>query len=248
MSAVSQQPGLPMDVRRLFFLAAALCIMSAPAAAQTTKPVVELFTSQGCNSCPPADAVIGQLANDPNVIALTLSVDYWDYLGWKDTLAISAHTQRQKNYARVRGDMNVYTPQAVVNGVKYMIGSDRTQIQAALRQPAGDAVPLKIRREGERIEVEIGAGKGNATIWVISVTHRVPVQITRGENRGATITYFNVVRAWHLAGEYTGVPMKVSIPVSDMTKSGGDTVVVLVQSGSATKPGAIRSAELLELR
>src|SRR5205085_949400 len=96
------------------------------------RAVVELFTSQGCSSCPPADRIIGELAKDPNVIALSLPIDYWDYLGWKDTLADSRFSARQKAYSRMRGDRDVYTPQVVVNGSRHVIGSDRTRIEGAI--------------------------------------------------------------------------------------------------------------------
>src|SRR5919204_4107925 len=96
------------------------------------RAVVELFTSQGCSSCPPADKVIGDLAKDPSIIALSMPIDYWDYLGWKDTLADSRFSARQKAYSHVRGDRDVYTPQAVVNGAAQVIGSDRAGIEGAI--------------------------------------------------------------------------------------------------------------------
>ena len=97
------------------------------------RAVVELFTSQGCSSCPPADKIIGDLAKDPNVIALSMPIDYWDYLGWKDTLADSRFSARQKAYSHMRGDRDVYTPQAVINGSAHVIGSDRASIESAIR-------------------------------------------------------------------------------------------------------------------
>src|SRR5438445_745654 len=97
------------------------------------RAVVELFTSQGCSACPPADKIIGELAKDPNVIALSLPIDYWDYLGWKDTLADSRFSARQKAYSHMRGDRDVYTPQVVVNGSKHLIGSDRAGIEGAIK-------------------------------------------------------------------------------------------------------------------
>jgi hypothetical protein len=214
------------------------------------KTVIELFTSQGCNSCPPADELLGKLKADPNLIPLTLSVDYWDYLGWKDTLALNAHTQRQRNYARVRGDMNVYTPQAIVNGVKYAVGSDAREINAAIRNhPSNEAeIPLQLKRDGDNVSVSVGAGQGKATVWLVAVANKVQVAITRGENRGATITYTNVVRAWRNIGAYGGTPIKASIPVSELTANGADAVVVFVQNGAENAPGPIRNADILALR
>src|SRR6266850_2215248 len=109
----------------------ALVAIIRPACAEP-RAVVELFTSQGCSSCPPADKIIGELSKDPNVIALSLPIDYWDYLGWKDTLADSRFSARQKAYSHVRGDRNLYTPQMVVNGSTHVIGSDRARIEGAI--------------------------------------------------------------------------------------------------------------------
>src|SRR5919107_210452 len=114
----------------LSFAALALAALMQPALADPPRAVVELFTSQGCSSCPPADAVLADLARRPDIVALSLPVDYWDYLGWKDTLAHPLFTARQKAYAHGRGDRQVYTPQAIVNGTKPCIGSDRAQIEA----------------------------------------------------------------------------------------------------------------------
>jgi hypothetical protein len=239
-------------LRSLGFIAVLVAMTAAnPSPAMAGgKTVVELFTSQGCNSCPPADELLGKLAANPNLIPLTLSVDYWDYLGWKDTLALNAHTQRQRNYARVRGDMNVYTPQAIVNGVKYAVGSDAREINAAIRNhPTNEAeVPLQLKRDGDNVSVSVGTGQGKATVWLLAVTNQVRVSITRGENRGATITYANVVRSWRSLGAYNGAPIKASIPVSELTSAGADSVVVLVQNGAENAPGPIRSAEILALR
>src|ERR1700729_1092783 len=110
----------------------AIVAVVRPAVAAEPRAVVELFTSQGCSSCPPADKILGELAKDPNVIALSLPIDYWDYLGWKDTLADSRFTARQKAYSHMRGDRDVYTPQMVVNGSTHVIGSDRAKIEGAI--------------------------------------------------------------------------------------------------------------------
>src|SRR6516164_10887911 len=129
---------------RLAILAIATLIGVAPEANAEPRAVVELFTSQGCSSCPPADALLGKLAHDPNVIALSLPIDYWDYIGWKDTLALPGHTNRQKAYSRVRGDRGVYTPQAVVNGAAQALGSDANDIEHAIAQSHRNAETLSI--------------------------------------------------------------------------------------------------------
>ena len=116
--------------------------------------VVELFTSQGCSSCPAADKLAGVLAKDPSLVVMTLSVDYWDYLGWKDTLAMAGHTTRQRAYSKVRGDREVYTPQVVVNGVTHVIGSDKQAIENAVTQTRKQAgtlsVPVSLRSQVTR--------------------------------------------------------------------------------------------------
>src|ERR1700681_4440438 len=108
------------------------CALPMRAAHAQTRAVVELFTSQGCSSCPPADKLIGELAGDPSLVVMSIPIDYWDYLGWKDTLASPRNTARQKAYARVRGDGQVYTPQAVVNGSIHALGSDKAAIEQAI--------------------------------------------------------------------------------------------------------------------
>src|SRR5476649_159070 len=125
-----------MNYRHIAFAAAALCAASItpPAAAEEPRAVIELFTSQGCSSCPAADKLLGELAQDPSLLTISLPVDYWDYLGWKDTLALHGHTSRERGYADVRGDREVYTPQVVVNGVAHVLGSDKAAIENAIAQ------------------------------------------------------------------------------------------------------------------
>src|SRR3954452_8883679 len=154
------------------------------------RAVVELFTSQGCSSCPPADKIIGELAKDPNVIALSMPIDYWDYLGWKDTLADSRFSARQKAYSHMRGDRDVYTPQVVVNGSTHVIGSDRAGIEGAIKSTGEDdgvmSVPVTMTLSGKQINVSVAASKAMAhgEVWICSVSKAVPISIGRGENRG----------------------------------------------------------------
>src|ERR1700734_4287114 len=140
-----------------------ICAVAAivrPAHAEP-RAVVELFTSQGCSSCPPADKIIGELAKDPSVIALSMPIDYWDYLGWKDTLADARFSARQKAYSRMRGDREVYTPQVVVNGAVHVIGSDRAGIEGAIddtkRVEGGMSVPVSMTLAGKKINVTVAA-------------------------------------------------------------------------------------------
>lgn len=243
----------PMHVRSLLILAAfAMVAGPLPVAAGDTKTVVELFTSQGCSSCPPADKLLGEIAKNDRVVALSLSVDYWDYLGWRDTLALHAHSVRQKAYADARGDRRVYTPQVIINGVAQAIGSDRNAIMNAVATAEANrvpAIPVTLKRNGDKIGIVIGAGTGmRAPVFLLTITSETAVAIGRGENRGKTISYYNAVRTWRRLGEWNGTEMRASVPLSEITGSGADGVVVIVQAGSVEEPGPIRGAAYLSLR
>src|SRR5580698_8681490 len=180
----------------------AIVAVVRPAVAAEPRAVIELFTSQGCSSCPPADKVIGELAKDPSVIALSMPIDYWDYLGWKDTLADSRFSARQKAYSLMRGDRDVYTPQVVVNGSTHVIGSDRAGIEGAIGKTDKGAgvmsVPVTMSVAGKQINVSVSASKESAVshgeVWICSIAKSVQIDISRGENCGQQITYHNVVR------------------------------------------------------
>ena len=225
--------------------------LSGAAEAKQPRAVIELFTSQGCSSCPPADALLAKLATDEDLIALSLPVDYWDQLGWKDTLAKHAFTERQVAYSNVRGDGEVYTPQAVVNGREHAVGSQRAAIDAAVADTAaGLSVPLSLQREAGGVRVSVGAAPGSApeqaTLVLLPYLSARDVAIGRGENARHTITYTNVVRDIIPVGEWQGRPIARTIPL-DETKN-YDGVVVLLQAGSPGNPGAILGAGRLLLR
>jgi hypothetical protein len=237
----------------LGFLAAFVLLgSSAPARAGEVKAVVELFTSQGCSSCPPADRLLGELAAEDGLIVLSLPIDYWDYLGWRDTLALHPHTLRQKAYAEVRGDRQVYTPQVIVNGLVQMIGSDRGKIESAITSfgdAGGLAIPITLKRNTANIEIDIGTGTGApACVWLLAVMRATTVRIERGENRGKNITYHNVVRSWQWLGDWAGAPTHYSVSIAELRDIGADMVVVLLQPGSVEDPGSIRGAAILALR
>ncbi|MEP9351457.1 DUF1223 domain-containing protein [Xanthobacter sp. KR7-225] len=220
---------------------------------QGQKVVVELFTSQGCASCPPADALLAELAKDPQVIALSLAVDYWDYIGWKDTLALHGHSLRQKAYAELRPDRKVYTPQVVVDGQLAAKGSDRAAVHRALlaaRSPSAQPkVPLEVTRVAGALEVRIGAVEDQAggTVWACPVSTSQQVAIGRGENGGRSATYSNVVRGWVRLGAWDGRSLKLHVPLADLRRDGVDAVAVLVQAGSADAPGRILGAAMVPL-
>ena len=235
-----------------FFLAAiAFGAVSTGAAAAERPAVIELFTSQGCSSCPPADALLADLAREhPGYITLSLPVDYWDYIGWKDTLATPAFTARQKAYALARGDHHVYTPQAVVNGLVHAVGSDRNEIVAAAESSFGEhgamAVSLQTSAEPDGLAVDVGAAPEGApregVVWVFQITHEQTVAIGRGENSGRTVAYTNVVRAMHKVGAWNGVANHYDIPRRDLASSLSDSYVLMLQAVADDKPGAILAA------
>jgi hypothetical protein len=220
------------------------------------RAVVELFTSQGCSSCPPADKLLGELAKDPSVIALSMPIDYWDYLGWKDTLADARFSARQKAYSRVRGDREVYTPQVVVNGSAHVIGSDRAGIESAInhtRKADGVmSVPVTMTQAGKQINVSVAAsGKGLAVmhgeVWICSISKAVSISIGRGENSGREITYHNVVRNLLKVGDWDGSPGSWNVPLENISREGVDAAVVYVQDGNRDRPGPMLGAAYTSL-
>jgi hypothetical protein len=213
------------------------------------RAVVELFTSQGCSSCPPADKIIGELAKDPDVIALSMPIDYWDYLGWKDTLADARFSARQKAYSRMRGDRDVYTPQAIVNGSAQVIGSDRTSIERAIHETEKNgvmSVPVSMTLSGKQIDVSVAASKlpsiTHGEVWICSISKAVPISIGRGENRGQEIIYHNVVRNLLKVGDWNGAPASWSVPLESLMQEGVDGAVVYVQDGRSDRPGPMLGA------
>ena len=219
--------------------------------------MVELFTSQGCSSCPPADQIIGELAKDPSVIALSLPIDYWDYLGWKDTLADSRFSARQKAYSNMRGEREVYTPQVVVNGSAHVIGSDRARIESAIEDTKKAdgvmSVPISMALAGKQINISVAAsGKGPAAahgeVWICSISKAVPIAIGRGENRGREITYHNVVRNLLKVGDWNGTSDSWTVPLENIYREGVDAAVVYVQDGNRDKPGPMLGAAYTSLR
>jgi hypothetical protein len=220
------------------------------------RAVVELFTSQGCSSCPPADKIIGELAKDPSVIALSMPIDYWDYLGWKDTLADSRFSARQKAYSQMRGDRDVYTPQVVINGSAHVVGSDRAGIEEAIgdTEKAGGvmSVPVTMTLAGKLITVSVAASTKapaatHGEIWICSISKAVPISIGRGENRGREVTYHNVVRNLLKVGDYNGSAGSWTVPLENISREGVDAAAVYVQDGNREKPGPMLGAAFTSL-
>jgi hypothetical protein len=249
-----------MNYRHVTFAAALVCMSLSTPALSEPRAVVELFTSQGCSSCPAADKLLGELAQDPSLLTMSLAVDYWDYLGWKDTLALHGHTVRQRAYADARGDRAVYTPQVVINGIVHVLGSDKAAIEKAIAQTRSTAAPLKLPvsmavADG-KVTVSVPAAAGDAQsaeVWLCPVTAKTPVMIGRGENNGKTLTYHNVVRRWVKLGDWNGKAASFSLSVADLPKGDYsladiDRVDVIVQAGVAAKPGLMLGAGSAALR
>jgi hypothetical protein len=223
----------------LSFVAAG-CALSAAAAAQSagkSPPVLELFTSQGCSSCPAADALFKTYAVRRDIVALSLPVDYWDYLGWKDTLGSSKFSRRQRDYAKQRGDGQVYTPQVVVNGRAHVVGSSKPEIEVALKSSAGEGSPVGLTAalaDGV-IKIDLAAANSSTpdmTVWLVIVQPEVQVDVKAGENRGRKLTYFNVVREIVPAGSWSGAAMTIHHKASTLSSNVNDRIAVLVQKGS----------------
>ncbi|HUO94459.1 MAG TPA: DUF1223 domain-containing protein [Rhizomicrobium sp.] len=216
---------------------AALMLAASPAAEAAGKRpvVVELFTSQGCSSCPPADSILGHLADRRDVLALTLPVTYWDMLGWKDTLASDADTRRQKSYAAAMGRGGVYTPQMIIDGVSDVVGSREQQVEQAVTSREGDmvAIPVEMHLSHAELEIKVGAGDAglnpNATIWLFHIMGRASVAVGTGENGGRTLTYRNVVRDIKAVGMWKGQPVTLDLPRTELTNAPHDAIAVVVQ-------------------
>ena len=226
-----------------------------PGSKPTPRAVIELFTSQGCSSCAPADKVLSDIAGDSSIVAMSLHIDYWDYLGWKDTLAIPRHTARQRGYATARGDREMYTPQAIVNGITQVLGSDRGAIddEVARSERRHEAFPIavKVTHDAGGVTIAIPAVSGSANsgeVWLCAISSKVTVKIARGENSGRTMAYSNVVRRWVKVGEWSGAEQTWTIPKEEFAGDNIDRVAVLVQSGRSDTPGPIMGATMLDLR
>ena len=196
---------------RIIF-ASLLCLASVlfPAfgSAEDQPVVVELFTSQGCSSCPPADAHLHRLAKQPNVIALALHVDYWDYIGWKDSFANPDFTERQRAYAQAQNERMIYTPQFMINGMENFMGNRREDVDGLIRkyQTMGAALSLSMQRFGSSVDITLSDALyyGPYDVHLVTVSPKNTVDILTGENAGKVINYANVVTEWRTLGMWNG--------------------------------------------
>ncbi len=211
--------------------------LTAAEAGGKRQVVVELFTSQGCSSCPPADALLGKLAERKDILALSLPVTYWDMLGWKDTLASEANTRRQKAYAAAMGRGGIYTPQMIVDGATDVVGSREGQVESVIAARTADMrnVPVILSATPGILHIAVGpAPKGNgaeATLWLFHILSHASVRITAGENQGRSLLYRNSVRDVRAIGIWRGQPISLELPRTDPLGSAYDTVAVVLQEG-----------------
>ncbi|KGF67013.1 hypothetical protein LL06_24755 [Hoeflea sp. BAL378] len=233
-------------------LASAAWVMT-PAAAQAGElaGVVELFTSQGCSSCPPADAELVRLTEEGEVLTLSYHVDYWNYLGWPDTLSSRANTERQYGYASTLKRNNVYTPQAVINGQDHVNGADGPAIDAMVDSLAssGGGLPVAVSAEmdADGLRISVAKGEGKADIVVVYFDDVTTVKITRGENAGRSVTYRHSVQDIGTVGMWSGEAVTLNLPASVMSAHPGRGCAVLLQQvGKDGAPGRILGAAVIE--
>lgn len=206
---------------------------AAPAAAGRLV-VVELFTSQSCSSCPPADAVLAAMVRDgADVLALSFHVTYWDRLGWRDRFSLPAATERQRRYAATLGHGQVYTPQMVVQGRRDAVGSDRAAVRAAIQAADDLAVPVRLAANDAAIRVEAGASAGAGALWLVGYDRHHSTAVGGGENGGRTLNHTHVVRSLAPLGAWQGQPLKL-----DAARPAGERVAVMLQAANGAIVGA----------
>jgi hypothetical protein len=243
-----------MNHRRRIVLCSALAIgcafaiatLPAMSASAPVRPkVVELYTSEGCSSCPPAEALLGELATRPDVVPLGFHVDYWDDLGWRDRFSLAAATERQQWWGEVLGLPSVYTPQMIVEGRRSVLGSDRAAVEAALAEPDA-SISVEAQLAAGQITVKVGAFPGPLKYEVYAIAY-LPNAITaigRGENAGRTLTEWNIVRSWRKLGTAEGRALQFSVGANAFPADAQRLLIILQQAAR----GAIAGATVLELR
>lgn len=209
------------------------------------KAVLELFTSQGCSSCPKADAMLDEMSRRPDVVALAYHVDYWDYIGWEDTFGAKANSDLQRDYAQSWGSSRIFTPQLVVNGKGGLVGSKRDAINTAL---SGASLPLDVRlteAADDMLQVSVPArdGERKAMIWLVTFLDRAEVAIERGENQGKHVAYTQIVTGRQVLGMWDPVAgSELTLPLSEILTGRSNGAVILIQQERGGLPGAILGA------
>ncbi len=220
-------------MRRASFWIAAIWTSLASWAMAEGPVVVELFTSQGCSSCPPADELLAEISKRDDIIALALHVDYWDYIGWKDEFADPEHTLRQRGYSRAAGTRSIYTPQMIVGGKDHVIGNRPMKLAEAIENHRKMTLPatVALERKSGRVSIRVTATDrlrgGGIVVQLVTYIPQETVDIRRGENAGRTITYYNIVRdfvevgLWDGRGVYRAtVRVPEDIPVAVLVQQG----------------------------
>jgi len=211
-----------------------------PAAAAERPVLVELFTSQGCSSCPPADALLGELARRPDVLPLAFHVDYWDRLGWKDPYSSAEATRRQRVYAGLFERGTVYTPQMVIDGKTDVVGSYRGEVLAAIAaaRAGAAAVPIDLTTQGDGLQVRVGAGAPGqrAALWLVGFDAHHETRVGAGENGGRTLAEWNIVRGVVPLGDWRGAADARSVPADKL--AGFERVAVVLQADDGSVLGA----------
>jgi hypothetical protein len=220
-------------------MAGGLIGCAAAANAATRPAVVELFTSEGCSSCPPAEAYIGELVQRRDVLALTFHVDYWDELGWKDRFGLPEAVQRQRGYAKALRLSTVYTPQAVIDGQADFVGSDRSSVGAALRAArSGVPVALSVRDGDVLIDFDAAPRVPPSEVLLVAYQRSTVSPIGRGENAGRTITEHNIVRAIRSLGRWDGQKQQFRSTLESLPRDATDVAVLVQPVGQAPIIGA----------
>jgi hypothetical protein len=211
---------------------------AAPAA------VVELFTSQGCSSCPPADELLGELARKPNIVALAYHVDYWDDLGWKDPFSIPEATQRQRGYVKRLSRAGAFTPHAVVSGDTSLVGSNRKEMNQAIAVDR-DTLAIDLSTVDANLRIRFPESWNEAMdVYVVSYLDHATTQVGRGENAKKSLHEFNVVRSFKRLGRWNGKPQTMSLPLATFPRDATAVAVLLQRQGQ----GAIAGAATISLR
>jgi hypothetical protein len=235
---------MPTLIFRLL-ISAGFVFMTGAVRAEHRPAVVELFTSEGCSSCPPAEAYVGELAQRPDVLALSFHVDYWDDLGWRDRFDIPEATPRQRGYAKALNLSSVYTPQVVIDGQADFVGSDRRRIGNSLTNPrSGLPVMIAVRDGAVLVDLAAMNGVSPSDVLLVAYQNSATSAIGRGENSGRTLTEYNIVRAVRHLGHYTGEAREYGVAVGSLPKD-ATNVAVLVQ---LLRQGPVIAAASLSLR
>ncbi len=239
---------MPMLTRLLTFVSLSFALLLPASAGEVKaapKAVLELFTSQGCSSCPKADALLEEMGKRSDVVALAYHVDCWDYIGWEDTFGAKAYSQLQREYAKSWGSSRIFTPQLVVNGKDGVVGSKRDAVNAQIGSAALPVVIDLHENADNTLEVSVPAHPGHrkSTIWLVTFLDRADVAIERGENKGKRIAYTQIVTGRQVLGMWnpeTGASL--TLPVSEVLTGQANGAAILIQEDRGGLPGPILGA------